>query len=138
MKNMNKRKIEELIPFAVDEISNQFTEEIPKEYKGYIANFGASIIQSGILSTVAFFQNNNSSSNQDRRKITEMILNIIYKNENYEKSQKENNLLDYIISNIGRKKIIKEQVINVTIAVKLAMGTFEFSDKVDNQEGDNQ
>jgi len=135
---MNKRKIEELIPFALDEISNQFTEEIPKEYKGYIANFGASIIQSGLLSTVAFFQNNNSGSNQDRRKITEMILNIIYKNENYEKSQKENNLLDYIISNIGRKKIIKEQVINVTIAVKLAMGTFKFSDKVDTQEGDNQ
>lgn len=76
---MNKREIEKQIPIAIDLIDEfmkkrNFKKDdkeddkklkgIAKEYKGYISNFGASIIQSGLLSTVAFLKQMILNQNQ--------------------------------------------------------------------------
>ncbi|WP_251862254.1 type III-B CRISPR module-associated protein Cmr5 [Clostridium sp. Marseille-Q2269] len=137
---MNKRKIEKQIPIAIDLIDkfikeNKFLrkgdkkegkifEEIPKEYKGYISNFGASIIQSGLLSTVAFFQADDSSSKSDKKALTELILDIIYKAKGLENDSET--LLKYILEN--NNKQTEEEVINAAIAIKLGMRVFKFTE----------
>lgn len=133
---MNKRNIENQIPIAIDLI-NEFIEgekffrkedekfgQVPKEYKGYISNFGASIIQSGLISTVAFYEENNSNSNADRKVLTELILKIIYENKKLEWEDKT--FLKYILEN--NNKQTKEEVINAAIATKLAMRVFKFTE----------
>lgn len=140
---MNKIKVEKLIPIAIECIEKTKLiivkeNKIPKEFNGYISNFGASIIQSGLMSTVAFFEAKDTSSNQDRSKLTKLILNVINKEKdrNFEIDEKIN-LLDYILKNESKKNIVKEEVINAAIAVKLAMRVFEFTDEMDSKEVDS-
>ena len=138
---MNKREIEKQIPIAIDLI-NEFIKgekfskkedkkfgQIPKEYKGYISNFGASIIQSGLLSAVAFFEADDSKSKSDRKVLTKLILKVIYRNKKLEWKE-DKTLLNYILEN--NNKETKEEVINAAIAVKLAIRVFKFTE---NSEG---
>lgn len=140
---MNKRKVEKLIPIAIECIEKTKLiivkeNKIPKEFNGYISNFGASIIQSGLMATVAFFEAKDTKSNQDRGKLTKLILNVINKEKdrNFEIDEKIN-LLDYILKNKSKKNIVKEEVINAAIAIKLAMRVFEFTDEMDSKEVDS-
>lgn len=136
---MNKKDIENQIPIAIDLIdefmkNNKFLKkddkeddkkfkEIPKEYKGYISNFGASIIQSGLVSTVAFFEADDSNSKSNKKVLTELILKVIYANKKIE--WKEETLLKYVLN---ENKDVEEEVINATIAVKLGMRVFKFTE----------
>lgn len=138
---LNKIKVEALIPKAIEEINimlkdNRFPSngKIPNEFKGYISNFGASIVQSGLLSTIAFYGKNkeDTSAQQDRRLVNELILNMILPNKNRE----FNTLFDYVLSNSKiedskekekKNRLIKEDVINAAIALKLAIRVFEFA-----------
>lgn len=140
---MNKRKIEKLIPIAIEciEKTNLIIvkeNKIPKEFNGYISNFGASITQSGLMATVAFFETTDNKSNQNRGNLTKLILNVINKekDKNFELDEKIK-LLGYIIENKSKKNIVKEEVINAAIAVKLAMRVFEFTDEMDSKEVDS-
>ncbi|PRR77940.1 CRISPR-associated protein Cmr5 [Clostridium liquoris] len=137
---MNKREIEKQIPIAINLINQYIKDEkfykktddknfgqIPQEYKGYISNFGASLIQSGLVSTVAFFEADDSKSNCDRRILTKLILDVIYKNKNL-KIEEDKNLLSYILVDNSEKDIRKEEVINAAIAVKLAIKVFKLTE----------
>jgi len=75
-----KKRVEEYIPKALEaivetEINNGDT--IDRQYNGYIASFGASIRQAGLLATVLFYANENSQAEKDRHKIIEAIEHII-------------------------------------------------------------
>ncbi|WP_061316373.1 type III-B CRISPR module-associated protein Cmr5 [Clostridium botulinum] len=140
---MNKREIEKQIPIAIDlidefmkikkflkkddEDDEKKLKEIPKEYKGYISNFGASIIQSGLLSTVAFFEANDAKSKSDKQVLMELILRVIdtYNGKKLE-WKKKSPFLHYILEN--NNKQTEEVVINAAIAVKLAMRVFKFTE----------
>lgn len=146
---MNKREIDKLIPIAIDEINNlkndlesenKFFEikevnnnkvyKIHKEFNGYISSFGASIVQSGLISTVAFFCIKNSNSNRDRQKIAELILKVILKRKE-EQEDKYENLLKYVLEGDKDNKLnsVKEEIINAATALKLSMRVFEFTGK---------
>lgn len=143
---MNKREINELIPIAINEIEklkndreseNKFFEvndnkvyKIHREFNGYISSFGASIVQSGLISTVAFFCIKNSNSNRDRQKITELILKVILKHKK-EQEDKYENLLKYVLEADKDNKLnsVKEEIINAATALKLSMRVFEFTGK---------
>ncbi|KEI13759.1 hypothetical protein Z959_02375 [Clostridium novyi B str. ATCC 27606] len=130
---MNKKEVEKYIPLAIISIKEAMSNttntaeeslELPKEFKGYISSFGAGIIQSGLLPTVAFFEKEESNSKSDRFKITEIIFKMLNKN----KYCKNNKLLDYLLYKEDIEEV-KEDIINIAIALKLAMRTFKFSDK---------
>ncbi|MCS4455232.1 hypothetical protein JTT00_11360 [Clostridium botulinum] len=61
-----------------------------------MSNFGASIIQSGLLSTVAFFEANDSKSKSDKQVLMDLILKVV---DIYNEKQLEwkNNSPFYII-----------------------------------------
>ena len=132
MLKMNKRRVNELIPRVIEYIPSSgilIDNEIPNEFKGYVSSFGASIIQSGLLSAVAFFEADDSKSKSDRKVLTKLILKVIYRNKKLEWKE-DKTLLNYILEN--NNKETKEEVINAAIAVKLAIRVFKFTE---NSEG---
>lgn len=148
---MGKRRIEELIPIAIEEINklkikeesekeNKFFEvkeiegekvyKIYKEYNGYISSFGASIVQSGLIACVAFFENDNSNSNRDRKKIPKLIFNTIVKYKEI-KNDQHVSLLKYVLEEDKNHRLnsVKQEIIDSATAVKLSMRVFQFTDE---------
>ncbi len=113
---MNDRRIEQYIPKAMEVIEKEFItleeKTISNVYSGYIATFGASIIQSGLLPTIVFFNNENADTEGDRRIILHLIESVL--------DVEQDNLYHDVVD----KKIRKEDIIHVTAALKLALRTF--------------
>lgn len=124
---MIKKKIEKYIPKAIEAIQKKElgilrNNKVPKEYNGYISSFGASIRQAGLLATVLFFDSKNAGSQEDRSKVLrtiEFILGI------------ENGKLK---DKIADKSIKKQEIQDAAVALKLAIRTFKFEDK-QNENG---
>lgn len=133
---MNK-KVNELIPKALEAIKQSQmandANEVDKEYKGYIASMGASIIQSGLIATIAFYSNEQSGSKDKKLKLLTAI-HILIANVNNHK------LLDFVLNrtkpvnqssftaaqlnNLELNKI-ENEISNTLIALKLALRTFK-------------
>jgi CRISPR-associated protein Cmr5 len=123
---MNKKNVEKFIPYALDAIKKEFGNgedeiSIKNEFNGYISSFGASIIQSGLAPTIAFYTNTKNRANQDRSKIINIIEEIIKKDKKYKINK---NLLLTAIENDDREFI--NDVKDAAIALKLAIRTFKF------------
>ena len=108
------KKIEKYVPKALEaivkfEIANN--GEVPKQFNGYISSFGASVRQAGLLATVLFYANEQSNSEEDRKKVIEAIEHIIG-----QKIVKENNTID---------PSTREKVQNAAVALKLCVRTFK-------------
>ena len=119
---MNKKAVEAWLPAAFEALKQAGIVNdgiAPAEFSGYISSFGASIIQSGLLPSVAFYERNDAGSKNDKAKLTKAILKII------NKEATDSNLLDYIIKNQNSSSNLKEDIINAAIAIKLAIRTFE-------------
>src|SRR6056297_1162648 len=85
---MNKRVVENYIPLAIKAIDemieknnalvlDQKNRTLNKVFNGYIASFGASIIQSGLVPSIAFFLNENQSGEADRKLVIRLIEKIL-------------------------------------------------------------
>jgi len=92
---------------------------VESEYRGYISSFGASIKQSGLIPSVAFYENKNSNSQEDKTKITKAILLMLDG-----KDSKYTSLLDYLLDN-GYDLTMQKKVIDQAIALKLALNTYK-------------
>jgi len=108
---------------------------VSNEYRGYIASFGASISQSGLVPSVAFFENKNANSQKDRPKVMKAILLMINDKKNdYE------TLLDYLldkqIENKNNLVDIQRKIIKSAIALKLAMNTFAKEEETSDEKTD--
>ena len=110
----SKRKIEAYIPRAIEaieslEIANR-DGEVAKQFNGYIASFGASVRQAGLLATVLFYENENSNAEKGREKIVYAIEKMI----------------GYRIVNDNQvDKGTRADVENAAIALKLAIRTYK-------------
>lgn len=125
---MNKR-INELIPKALEAISDSQIAKngiVAREYKGYISSMGASIIQSGLLATLAFYSNEQSQAEKKRLNLLKAIKLLIASESNV-----QIRLLDYILSNTnnGDNKpavaVYEKSISEALIALKLALRTFK-------------
>ena len=99
--------------------------KVAKEYKGYISSMGASIIQSGLIPTLAFYSEKKSSGNEnsdaDRTKILEIIQEIL---------KKDKTLFELAIdlkTDSQKLRKLQRDILNVSIALKLALRTFEIT-----------
>ncbi len=89
---------------------------IESKYNGYISSFGASIIQAGLNSTVAFF-GKTTGEGKDRKEILDAIWNLIQK----ENLNRECNDIQQFI----KLKDVKPTIMNAAIALKLAIRVFD-------------
>jgi len=79
------REVEAYIPKALKAIKElkiaDDKGEVAKQFNGYIASFGASMRQAGLLSTVLFYSNANSNAEKEREKVVKAIEQIISPHE---------------------------------------------------------
>ncbi len=130
---MSKRTLEKLIPKAMDAVSDNLLKDktwVASEYNGYIASMGASIIQAGLLPTIAVFADKGSGAQQDKRQLLKAIHQML-------DEPKGDDLLSHTISlQNDRNKLrqLKKQIIERSVALKLAIRTFE--NKKTNKQDD--
>jgi CRISPR-associated protein Cmr5 len=143
---MSKINVEKYIPDAIREIEEILIEDVVikqdnkekivkgvnKSYNSYISSFGASLIQSGLKATIALFENinNQDKTNAPRYKLMTIILNILKKH--YKNSTKDR-LLEYLLEQ-ENDKLLQEKIVDIAIAIKLAIRTFPLGEKKDKNE----
>lgn len=152
---MNKRKVDQAISRAYDVLAETgIVEEIKGEptilkgYKSQIAAFGASISMGSLISAVSFY-NEKGNAAVDRTKLMKAVYMMI--NEQEKLDNPDRSLWEYIKETLSgcddseyREMYakLKEQVINYSIALKLAMNLYPLKDDAEigekDDEGENQ
>jgi len=101
-------------------------ETIPKAYKGYIAQLGASIIQAGVKAALTFYEAEEKGSEQDRRLVTAAIKYILT-----EGKKSDHKLSEWLVENDPNFEQIQqkaEAIMDAATALKLALRTYKMGD----------
>jgi CRISPR-associated protein Cmr5 len=139
------KRLKNILPKAIQAIDikiKSHNDSVKKEYEGYFASFGASIIQSGLIPTLAFYSDGgdaerdttefrrnqflqaimyildeNSKKNLLEYVLEQVYTNFIYGNINY----------DFIRNKPDVKKMhkIQHDIIDASIALKLALRSYK-------------
>lgn len=125
-----KKRIEKYIPDAIELISEakiaNENGEVNNEFNGYFSSFGASIVQSGLKPTLAFFSNEKTA--KERSKILKAIYKLVV-DKNAPNDIEPKKLLDHIIKNPKQEELLKAKIIDASIALKLAVRTYKLVKK---------
>jgi len=141
-----KRIKNEDLKKALDSIKNSELVDdqgrLTKEYKSYVASIGASIINSGVLPTLAFYTDIHKKKKKveeekketRRYKLLKVLFHVMYEKEGNEQFwDLDNGLLEYAL-NAGSAnqseskkalKNIRQRILEAARATKLAMRNFE-------------
>ncbi len=120
-----KKKIEDYLPRAIDIVKEvgiaNPRNEVDNRFSGYFSAFGASIIMSGMKPTLAFYSNDKTVG--DRSKILSAVYRIIRENNAANEPVEPKDLLTYYIEN-ETDNMLKQKILDATIALKLAVRTY--------------
>ncbi|MBL0709337.1 MAG: hypothetical protein JJW00_09830 [Sulfurimonas sp.] len=120
---MSKKRIQKYIPDAMKVLNDTFQSGVfPSSYNGYISSFGASVMQSGLLPTLAIFENQDAKTKEKKELLTTIILSILDANHSKE------TLLEYVLTSKEDKRYLKQKIMDISIAVKLSLRTFKKGD----------
>lgn len=123
---MSKKNIEAYIPKVGEVLERAFPEGVvPSSYNGYISSFGASIVQSGLLPTLALFENTDASTKENKEYLSYLIMQVLTN------SDEDRSLLHYVLTqnNITHK----QKILDIAVAIKLCIRTFKL-DKGEKNE----
>ena len=115
---MDRRAVERYMPLADEAIQSMFgNTKVDKTYRSKLSAFGAAVIMSGLLPTIAYY-----SKNED--KIIK-LLEYMYNNSSETKGEKKDSLFDYVKTLEGKElSNIKEKIINYSISLKLVLNLY--------------
>lgn len=132
-----KIEIEQLLPKADKALKDKGIVDgngrvVKKEYEGYIAGFGANVINLGIKAALAFYMKDfHDTTLVKRSNVIAAIFHILYPELEIKKcvnkiikAENENELHQYT-----------KEIVNASIALKLMIRTYEIPNR---QEGDRQ
>lgn len=123
---MSKRNIEAYIPKVLKVLDRTFTDAVvPSAYNGYISSFGASIMQSGLLPTLALFENTNASSKENKEYLSYIIVQVLRGNV------EDVSLLRHVLE--GNQELLKKEILDISIAIKLSIRTFKLDKGKENE-----
>lgn len=115
---VNRKRVESYISEAIKVIQQEFPSgNYPKEFRGYISSFGASLIQGHWQAAIAFFSNR-AEAKKERDKTLDMILALMKRQD---KAITEDNLLSYALNHPQARQRVLEHL----VALKLALNIFE-------------
>ena len=129
------RRVEKYFPDILKMVNKEFYEEIkgqgiPSEYKGYISTFGAMVIQNGLIPALAYFEKNDANEKGNRKKIANIVKEFLKVKGDIRIDDKKK-LCQYLADEVQTKRMSKDKlreienkVIDVSIALKLALRTF--------------
>lgn len=128
---MNKAEVNEMLPKAYELLKKHNivkNNKINKSWYGQISVFGSAISTGSLLSAIAFFSDNGSCS-VDRQNLLRVIFDLI-KDDLIIDNNPPKKLFDLARINMGENELmVKESIINATIATKLAMKLYELTDE---------
>ncbi|MGB5976167.1 MAG: type III-B CRISPR module-associated protein Cmr5 [Cyclobacteriaceae bacterium] len=125
---MNKH-IDKWLPHAFTAIDNPDNQlkvtdgSIPSQYNGYIASFGAAVIQSGLLAALAFNCNAEANSEEDRTKLMKAIHQMV-RDCRKDTGDRKKDLLQYALAT-SDKAALRRDIMRAATALKLAMRTYK-------------
>ncbi len=117
---MNKKRVDRYIlraKKALEECEIAKDGQLEKAYRGQISTFGAAVIMGSLKAAVAFFSEK-GGSDVDRPKLVEAMYYVIK-----EEKTSAKNVLDFVCS--GNEKAQKEEFVDASIAIKLAMNFYD-------------
>ncbi len=126
---MNKQEIDRLIPIAyealkevgiAEEKNDHF--EIVSTFRGYISSFGAAITMGSFKAAIAFFSKEGKTK-EKRFLLVDAIYYVLKKEKPCTEKGKETNLMKEVLNCKDETKL-KEEVLNASIALKLAMNMY--------------
>lgn len=128
---MNKKAVDALLPRAYTVLREVGIAKkdgtIPKAFRGQIASFGSAISMGSLLAAVAFYSQQGNSS-VDRSLLMQAIYQLMTKSTD-SKSAHNGDLFNYIKDQKDKEeRTMKEQVVNVCVALKLAMNLYKLED----------
>lgn len=124
---MNKKRVNQWIPLAKEALTTvgiAQNEQIISTYRSQISEFGASIILSGLKPAVAFFSSQGNSTTERPKLLSAMYCIITGDFDNWKNADVLQDVCK--ASNINE---LREQFIDASIALKLAMNFFDLKDK---------
>lgn len=98
--------------------------KIDSTFKSYISSFGGSIIQSGLQGTLMTFE-----ANESKKKIINLLFDVY--NKSYTDTVNQTNGVYFRTIKTkteADKKLIRNRLVDMAVAVKLAMRCFETND----------
>ena len=129
------KKVEKYFPCILKKVKEEFEREInssgiPSEYKGYISTFGAMVIQNGLIPALAYFEKTDANEKGNRKKIANIVKEFLKVKGDIRIDDKKK-LCQYLADEVQTKRMSKDKlreienkVIDVSIALKLALRTF--------------
>jgi CRISPR-associated protein Cmr5 len=130
------RKIEHLIPAALDAIDDVLVAEygkdaIPSGYQSAISGFGATLLQMGLLPTLAVYSDEGSDAEIVRQKLLEVLKKIIAHDDSRFSVDgknllgKKKDLLKDALQPGFPQASFKEHLLQASLAFKLAIRTYK-------------
>ena len=120
---MNKKNIDRMIPLAITAISKTLLNNrtsIESKYNGYINAYGPTIIQSGILQAVFFYEKD------DRKEINSLLSDILTAFGTFHNNGETSLSTEIrkIEGDPAKKRLMKNRLLEAITATKLAIKTF--------------
>jgi len=136
---INQQKVEKAVKVLEALRDSDYKTAFPKEMKGDISSFGASIIQAGLLPSVLFFSEGEHSKpastkaeDEDtkvrRAKLMKVIFDVLETPDQATHTATPRPLLDYVRRHLGKQNIALDNITEAALAVKIAMRAFKFSE----------
>lgn len=123
---MSKKRIQSYIPKAIEVLDKEFPQgKIPSAYNGYISSFGASVMQSGLLPTLALFENTNAKTKESKEYLTYIMVQVLTDRDD------DISLLRYVLD--GDEEVLKPLIMDIAIAIKLSIRTFKLEKGTQNE-----
>lgn len=128
------KRLEKYIPLAIDVVEDLILSKykiVAPEWDNCVSNFGAAMRQLGMLTAVTAFSNDSERTKVSKKALMHYLLRIIM----LEKGKVlpfDMDLLSIVMEN-PNDKMLQRQIIDATIAMKLALRLF-----IDNPDNDEQ
>lgn len=135
------RNIEYLIPAALDAVEKKlavkYQDGIPSGYQSAVSGFGTSLMQMGLLPTLAVYTDKDSGADIKRDLLLKALLHILtHKDSNFEAEAKKRLLddngnvqLDPLLRTVSQNTFpaeeMKVHLMQAALAFKLAIRTFK-------------
>lgn len=123
---MNRKRIEQMIPIAMDLLKENSLsilnddKKLPSNYASYVSSYGPTIRQSGLLQTVTF------NEKEKREKINSLLALVLTK-AGYLENTPLKRLIDFVKETsiyYAQKTKLQRLILEAIVACKLAMMTF--------------
>ena len=130
------KKISMMIPAAVEAVKNHLLDKekgkVNDAYDGYIASFGTSILQSGLLVATAMFsdETKKDKTKGEKGRLMDAVLEVLKStNPEFEAFQS----LFALVYEHQKNKLVRKNILDASVAIKLSLRTFEQFDPQKNE-----